>query len=349
MEVNLQMLTGMREGARWGIGMKERIFIICVGCILDLILGDPHWLWHPVRGIGKMIEWTERGLRRLFGIRPEKEADIGKKKAAGILLALVVLTAALAVTFGLLTLAGMIHPAFRIALECIICYQVLAMRSLKAESMKVCHALKKGDVEAARSAVSMIVGRDTGRLTAEGITKAAVETVAENTSDGVVAPLLYLFVFGVYGGVAYKAVNTMDSMVGYRNDRYLYLGSFAARLDDVCNFIPARVSALCMIAAAFLLGLDGRRAVCIFRRDRYCHASPNSAQTEAVCAGALGVELAGDAWYAGILHRKPVIGDAVREVEPEDIVRANRLLYVTSGIVFVTGILILAVLAGIGI
>ncbi len=326
--------------------MKERIFIICVGCILDLLLGDPHWLWHPVRGIGKIIEWTERGL---FGIRPEKEADIGKKKAAGILLVLVVLTAVLAVTFGALALAGIVHPVFRIVLECIICYQMLAMKSLRTESMKVCHALKHGDVEAARSAVSMIVGRDTGHLTVEGITKAAVETVAENTSDGVVAPLLYLFVFGVYGGVAYKAVNTMDSMVGYRNDRYLYLGRFAARLDDVCNFIPARVSALCMILAAFLLGLDGRRAAFTFKRDRYCHASPNSAQTEAVCAGALGVELAGDAWYSGVLHRKPVIGDAVRKVEAEDIARAGRLLYVTSGIVFAAGILILEALAGIGI
>ena len=329
--------------------MKERILIICVGGILDLILGDPHWLWHPVRGIGKMIEWAERGLRRLFGIRPEKEADIEKKSAAGVLLVLVVLTAALAVTFGLLTLAGMVHPAFRIVLECIICYQMLAMRSLKVESMKVCRALKNGDVESARNAVSMIVGRDTGHLTAEGITKAAVETVAENTSDGVIAPLLYLFVFGVYGGVAYKAVNTMDSMVGYRNDRYLYLGRFAARLDDFCNFVPARVSALCMIMAAFLLGLDGKRAAFIFKRDRYCHASPNSAQTEAVCAGALGVELAGDAWYLGVLHKKPVIGDAVREVEAEDIARVNRLLYATSGIVFLAGILILAALAGIGI
>ncbi len=329
--------------------MKERIFIICVGCILDMILGDPHWLWHPVRGIGKVIEWTERGLCRLFGIRSEREVDIGKKKAAGILLVLVVLTTSLAVTYGLLALAGMIHPGLKIVLECIICYQMLAMKSLKTESMKVCRALRDGDVEAARNAVSMIVGRDTGRLTAEGITKAAVETVAENTSDGVVAPLMYMFAFGVYGGVAYKAVNTMDSMVGYRNDRYLYLGRFAARLDDVCNFIPARVSALCMIAAAFLLGLDGRRAAFIFKRDRYCHASPNSAQTEAVCAGALGVELAGDAWYAGVLHRKPVIGDDIRKVEAEDIVRAGRLLYATSGIVFAAGIMVLAVLAGMGI
>ncbi|MCM1046041.1 MAG: adenosylcobinamide-phosphate synthase CbiB [Candidatus Gastranaerophilales bacterium] len=329
--------------------MRERILVICAGCALDLILGDPHFLWHPVRGIGKIIEWAERGLRGLFRIRPEREADIGKKKAAGLLLVLVVLAVTLAAVFGALTLAGWVHPALRIVLESVICYQMLAMKSLKTESMKVYHALKSGDVEAARKAVSMIVGRDTERLTAEGITKAAVETVAENTSDGVVAPLLFLFVFGVYGGVAYKAVNTMDSMVGYRNDKYLYLGRSAARLDDICNFIPARISALGMIFAAFLLRLDGRGAIRIFKRDRYCHASPNSAQTEAVCAGALGVELAGDAWYFGVLHKKPAIGDAVRDVEAEDIVRANRLLYATSGMVWAMGILILAGLVRMGI
>ena len=328
--------------------MKERILMICVGGVLDLILGDPHWLWHPVCGMGKIIEWTERGLRRLLGIRPERDADTGKKKMAGILLVILVPAITLAVTWSLLTLAGLVHPVCRLVLECVICYQMLAMKSLKTESMKVFHALKSGEVEDARRAVSMIVGRDTEHLTAEGITRAAVETVAENTSDGVVAPLLYLLVFGVYGGVAYKAVNTMDSMVGYRNDKYLHLGKFAARMDDICNFIPARISALCMIAAAFLLGLDGRRAAHTFRRDRYCHASPNSAQTEAVCAGALGVQLAGTAWYFGVLHKKPTIGDAVREVEAEDIVRANRLLYVTSGIVFAVGVMVLAVAAGLG-
>jgi len=325
--------------------MKERILILCVGGLLDLFLGDPHWLWHPVRGIGKAIEWTERGLRRMMRIRPEREADAGKKRAAGIMLVSAVLLITLAVAWGLLILAGIVHPLCRVVLECLICYQMLAMKSLKVESMKVCHALKNGDVEGARSAVAMIVGRDTGNLTAEGITKAAVETVAENTSDGVVAPLLYLMAFGVLGGVAYKAVNTMDSMVGYRNDRYLYFGRFAARLDDVCNFIPARISALCMIGAAFLLGLDGRRAAYIFKRDRYCHASPNSAQTEAVCAGALGVQLGGDAYYFGVLHKKPTIGDAVREAEAEDIVRANRLLYMTSGMIFAAGILLLAAAA----
>lgn len=328
--------------------MKERILIICVGSILDLLLGDPHWLWHPVRGIGKIIEWTERGLRRLFRIRPERDVDIRKKKAAGILLVILVLAATMAVTRGILFLANLAHPQCKLILECVICYQMLAMKSLKTESMKVYHALKKGDVEAARYAVSMIVGRDTEHLTPEGITKAAVETVAENTSDGVIAPLLYLFVFGIYGEVAYKAVNTMDSMVGYRNDKYLYLGKYAARLDDICNFIPARISALCMIGAAFLLKLDGRRAAYIFKRDRYRHASPNSAQTEAACAGALGVELAGDAWYFGVLHKKPTIGDGVREVEAEDIARANRLLYGTSAIVFAIGITALAIAVGFG-
>ncbi len=328
--------------------MRERILVICMGALLDLCFGDPQWLWHPVRGMGKLTEWTEAGLRRLFRLRADRDADAGKKKAAGALLAAIVPAVSLAAVWGCLNLAGILHPALRIILEGIVCYQMLAMKSLKTQSMKVYDALKDRDVEAARKAVSMIVGRDTENLTEEGITKAAVETVAENTSDGVVAPLLYLFVFGVYGGVAYKAVNTMDSMVGYRNDRYLYLGRAAARLDDVCNYIPARVSALCMIAACFFTGLDGRCAASVFWRDRYCHASPNSAQTEAVSAGALGVELAGDAWYGGVRHTKPVIGDAVRTIEAEDIVRANRLLYVTSGIVFVLGMTVLAVLAGIG-
>ena len=216
--------------------------------------------------------------------------------------------------------------------------------------MKVCRALKAGEVEAARRAVSMIVGRDTANLTAEGITKAAVETVAENASDGVIAPLCWMFVLGPVGGVFYKAVNTMDSMVGYRNEKYLYFGRAAARLDDLVNWIPARLTALFFVLAAYILpGLDGAGAWRIWRRDRRCHKSPNSAQGESACAGALGVQLAGDAWYFGVLHRKPTIGDDTRPVEPEDIVRVNRMMYaafllalaagtiLTTGLVLTTG------------
>lgn len=318
--------------------MERRIWILCVGCFLDLLFGDPHFLWHPVRGIGKLTELFERGLRRLLRIDPAAEAERGKKRAAGVLLAVLVLGATLALAEGTLVLAGRIHPYVRLALECVLCYQMLAMKSLRTESMKVYKALQTGDIEASRRAVSMIVGRDTAELDEAGVTRAAVETVAENTSDGVIAPLLYMMCFGVLGGVLYKAVNTMDSMVGYRNDTYRYLGTAAARLDDVCNFLPARISALAMLLAAFLLGLDGRNAARIWKRDRYCHASPNSAQTESVCAGALRVRLAGDARYFGVLHKKPFIGDGLRPVEPEDIRRANRLLYMTSALVFAAGV-----------
>ena len=207
------------------------------------------------------------------------------------------------------------------------CYQLFAVRALKDESMKVYRALKKPDLSEARQAVSMIVGRDTDRLDEAGVTKAAVETVAENTSDGIIAPMLYMAVGGPVLGWIYKAVNTMDSMVGSKNETYLYFGRCAAKLDDLVNFIPARISAVMMMLACIPCRFDRRGAARIFRRDRLNHASPNSAQTEAVMAGALGVQLAGDAWYFGKRYKKKTIGDAGRPVEPEDIPRANRLLY----------------------
>ena len=207
------------------------------------------------------------------------------------------------------------------------CYQLLAARSLRDESKKVYDALQTGDIEKSRYAVSMIVGRDTQNLTEEGVTKAAVETVAENTSDGIIAPLFYMMIGGAVLGFAYKSVNTMDSMVGYVNDRYRYFGTAAAKLDDVLNYIPARLSAWLMIAGAWLTGMDGKNAKKIYLRDRRNHASPNSAQTEAVMAGALDIRLAGDAWYFGELHKKPFIGDPIRKVEVEDIIRSHKLMY----------------------
>lgn len=270
--------------------MQVRVFVICVGFLLDICFGDPYWLWHPVRFIGKLIEWTEKCLRKIFGICKERELDKGKKRLAGILLVFIVVGVSLLVQWGILMLAGKIHKYCRIGLECFWCYQFLAMTSLEKESMKVCKALEKGDIEEARQAVSMIVGRDTQALDKKGITKAAVETVAENTSDGVIAPLFFLFCFGVQGGLVYKAVNTMDSMVGYCNDTYRYFGTAAAKLDDVLNYIPARLSAVFMLVSAFFLRMDYKNGIKIYRRDRYCHKSPNSAQTEAVCAGVLNVE-----------------------------------------------------------
>ena len=297
---------------------------ILIGFILDLFFGDPYWLPHPVRLMGKAIVLLENGLRRLF----PKNAN--GERMAGAILAVVLPVCSFAATLLLLWLCSLVGSWLVLLVQSLLCYQVLATKSLKFESMKVYDALKSGDLCAARYAVSMIVGRDTQSLDSRGIAKAAVETVAENTSDGVVAPLFYLMIGGAPLGLAYKAINTMYSMVGYKNEKYLHFGRIPAKLDDVANFLPARLSALFMILSAFLLKLDGENAWRIFKRDRFCHASPNSAQTEAVCAGALGLQLAGDASYFGKLVHKPTIGDALRDIEPEDIRRANWLLYATA-------------------
>ncbi len=323
----------------------ERILILCVGFGLDLLFGDPHFLWHPVRGMGAVITRTERMLRRSLHIREGREQDKKKKLVAGIVLVVVTVSVSVGLPALLLYGAGRIHPGLKTGLACILCYQMLAMKSLRTESMKVYEALQQNDLQQARYAVSMIVGRDTERLTEEGVIRATVETVAENTSDGVAAPLFYMVLFGALGGVFYKAVNTMDSMVGYKNEKYCYLGRAAAKLDDAVNFLPARIAAYSMLLAAFLLRLDEKNAYRIFKRDRYCHASPNSAQTEAVCAGALSVQLAGDAWYFGELYHKPTIGDPVRRIGAEDISLANRLLYGTGWVMLVVGIVCLATAA----
>ena len=312
---------------------------VLLGFLLDLWIGDPQNPWHPVRGIGWLIGALEKGLRRIFP--QNKHGEL----AAGVVEVIGVMTLTGSVGWLLCQAAGQVHPGLKLAVMSIISYLCLATHSLKAESMNVYQQLKEDDVEGARAAVAMIVGRDTKRLTPEGIIKAAVETVAENASDGVIAPLFYLFLAGPPGGVLYKAVNTMDSMIGYQNDRYRFFGRPAARLDDLVNLIPARISALLFIAAAYLAGMkdqhfNGKQAWIIWRRDNRCHKSPNSAQGEAACAGAMGIQLAGDAWYSGVLHHKPAIGDSGRPVEIEDIRRVNQLLYISA---------VLAVLLGMGI
>ena len=212
------------------------------------------------------------------------------------------------------------------------------------ESTNVYRELTKPDLPAARTAVSRIVGRDTQALTAEGVTKAAVETVAENASDGVIAPLFYMLLGGAPLALTYKAINTMDSMVGYKNERYLHFGRAAAKLDDIANFLPSRIAALLWVAAAALTGNDARNAWRIWRRDRRNHASPNSAQTESACAGALNVQLAGPAYYFGEYYKKPTIGDAVRPIEPEDIRRADRMMYAESLLALALGLVIRGIL-----
>ncbi len=304
--------------------MKVSLLALLLGFLLDLAVGDPHWMWHPIRAIGGLIQWWENILRKIF---PKTKAG---EQAGGVILVVMVTGMTTAAAIGILAAVQWVGWWLRLVVETMMCYQILATRALKDESMKVYDALKTGDISAGRYAVSMIVGRDTDRLDAEGVTKAAVETVAENTSDGIIAPMLYMLLGGAALGFFYKAVNTMDSMVGYKNDKYLYFGRAAALFDDVLNYIPARVSAYMMILASYLCDLDGKRAYEIYKRDRYNHASPNSAHTEAVMAGALHVQLAGDAWYFGVLHEKKTIGDPDRAVVCEDIPLANRLLYMTA-------------------
>ena len=304
--------------------MVQSLAALIIGSIVDFILGDPRGLWHPVQDIGWVISRLEKILRRLF------PAGRRGERWAGTVLVVLTLLVSVGVPALLLFFLSLVHPLLSFLFSCVFCWQLLAARSLRTESLKVEEALEKEGLEAGRRAVSMIVGRDTRDLTEEGVIKAAVETVAENTSDGVTAPLFYMILAGPLGGFAYKAVNTMDSMVGYNNEKYQYFGTCAARLDDAANFIPARLSALFMTAAAFLAGYDGKNAWRILKRDRKKHKSPNAAHTEAVMAGALDVQLAGDAWYFGKLVRKPFIGDGIRPIERQDIRRACRLEYATA-------------------
>lgn len=393
---------------------QNRIIVLFIAAAVDLIIGDPHGLWHPVQGIGSLISVSERSLRSLFAVPPRQDGAAGegvkiRERIAGILMVFLVLLMSTAAVLFLLEVCGRIHLYLRLLAEGILCGRLLALRSLGEAGFSVRDPLLQNDIEGARKAVSMIVGRDTDRLDEEGIARAAVETVAENTSDGVTAPLFYMILFGGIGGIFYKAVNTMDSMTGYKNARYRYFGTAAARLDDVMNFIPARLTALIMILACYLPGKetacistqdpqkeqnqskepedaetasrktaaegiknagtvqkktaaeggslerdsysrrvllpDGAEAFRIWRRDRLKSPSPNSAQTESVCAGALHLRLLGDTWYFGELHHKQEIGDGGRKTEPADITRTVRLMNRTAFLMFAAGIAVLA-LAG---
>lgn len=293
---------------------------LAAGFILDLMIGDPRWLYHPVCLIGNLIAFLEKILRKIF-----PKTDKGELAAGTVEVILVCLLSG-GIPFLILHILYGISVWVGFALETFWCYQLLAGKCLKDESRKVYVQLVNHNLEGARHAVSMIVGRDTGNLSEAGVTKAAVETVAENTSDGVIAPLIFMLIGGAPLGFFYKAVNTMDSMVGYKNEKYLHFGRFAAKMDDVWNYIPSRISALLMIASAWIFRMDYKRAWAVWKRDRRKHASPNSAQTEAVCAGALQVQLAGDAYYFGKLYPKETIGDDVRPIEPKDILRAGNLM-----------------------
>lgn len=300
-----------------------------MGIILDFIVGDPYKLPHPIRMIGGLIGRLEKGFMK-EGYVPQSNPV--RERCLGLLMVVLVLLVSGIATAFLLFGVYALNDYLGCVVETILTCYLLAARSLQKESMKVYKALEKQDLEGARLAVSMIVGRDVMNLDEAGVAKAAVETVAENTSDGVIAPMLYTFIGGPVLGMLYKAVNTMDSMVGYHNERFEYFGSAAAKLDDIVNFLPARISAMGMLGASFLLSpfqkeFDTREGFRIFLRDRYAHKSPNSAQTESVCAGVLHLQLAGDAMYFGKRVSKPTIGDDGRKITYQDIARANRLMY----------------------
>ena len=297
---------------------------VLLGFFIDLLLGDPRFIYHPVCIIGNGIAAGEKLLRKIF---PGTKAG---ERAAGTLLAICVVICSAAVPAVILILLYRLSFWAGFAVETIFCWQLLATKSLKTESGKVYTELERGTLQSSQRAVAMIVGRDTQSLDRAGVSKAAVETVAENTADGIIAPLFYMMIGGAVFGFAYKAINTLDSMIGYKNDTYRYFGTFAARMDDAANYIPARLAAGLMIISAYLTGFDGRGAARIYKRDRRNHKSPNSAQTESVMAGALNIQLAGDAWYFGTLHKKPFIGDDIRPVEAEDIRRSHKLMYGTA-------------------
>ena len=313
------------------------VWAVLGGFVLDALFGDPAWLPHPVVYMGKAISKLEKFLRPRLPKTPQGELLGGAIVAFCLPVGTFLLTGL--VCWG----AARLHPLLGLAVQMFWCGQALAARGLVQESTNVSKELKKPDLPGARKAVSRIVGRDTAELTAEGVTKAAVETVAENASDGVIAPLLYMLIGGAPLALTYKAINTMDSMLGYKNEKYLYFGRVPAKLDDAANYLPSRLAALLWVAAAAFTHNDAKGAWKIWRRDRRRHASPNSAQTESACAGALGVQLAGPAYYFGQYYPKLTIGDALRPIEPEDILRANRMMYVASSFALAWGCAIRAI------
>lgn len=313
---------------------------VLIGFILDCIFGDPIFKLHPIRIIGNFISAAEKFIRSIL---PKNRLG---EIFGGLLLFITVTVFASGAVYLILRVLYGINIYVGLVCESLFCWLFLAAKSLKSESMKVYNEVKKGDLFSARKAVSMIVGRDTQRLDMQGVIKAAVETVAENTSDGVIAPMLFMVIGGAPLGAFYKAINTMDSMVGYKNEKYLNFGLVPAKADDVANFLPSRISAIMMIIAAFFTGMDYKRALFIFKRDRFKHKSPNSAQTESVCAGALGIRLAGDAWYFGELYKKDYIGDHINDVVPDHIVMANKLMYVSSEFTLIISVIIRIIIMG---
>lgn len=308
--------------------------ILIIAFILDLFIGDPHNFPHPIRLFGKIILFLESFFRK---------RDKNKFKLYGFYIVVISNLIVFSIYFFILYILIIINNKYIYTfISSFIFYQFLACRSLRVESMKVYKALKENNIEKARKMLSMIVGRDVESLNEEQIIKASIETVAENFSDGIIAPMFYYIIFFIYGVCIYKMVNTLDSMIGYKDEKYKDIGYFSAKIDDILNYIPARISAfLLLFSALFFTDMSIKNGYYIFKRDRYNHASPNSAQTESVVSGLFNIRLAGDAYYFGKLYKKPYIGDDIRSVKVEDIKRVNDLILFASIIFVIISFLIL--------
>ncbi len=313
----------------------EMAWLIVAAFVLDLLLGDPHGMPHPVILIGAIINRLEVVLASVFNNR----------RLAGVLLTGLTLLITGALAYGVLRLAAVIHPVVGLILAVWLAYSTLALRALHKESREVVRFLEQKRLVDARRSLSMIVGRETATLDEEGILRACIETVSENTSDGVVGPLFYLFIGGPVLGVLYKAASTLDSMVGYRDDQYRELGWASARLDDLLNLLPARLTGMLMVLAALFCGLDARGAFRIMWRDARKHASPNAGFPEAATAGALGIRLGGPATYFGERVEKPTLGDNHRPVTLASYRGAVRLMYLSSFFAVAMGFGLLAMLS----
>lgn len=308
-------------------------YIVYLAYLVDLIIGDPSYLPHPVIYIGKAIELLEKLLRATL-------ARIIGLKGAGVILTLIITGGALVGTYGLLVLAARWSALASTALSVWLISTTLAAKSLAKAGMEIFDLLHTGNLSEARRKVGWIVGRDTENLSPEEITRATIETVAENMVDAIIAPLFYAFMGGAPLAMAYRAVNTLDSMVGYKNEKYLKFGWASARLDDLCNLIPSRVTGLLIALGAWLLGFPGRRALKTICRDARKHPSPNSGFPEAGVAGALGIRLGGLNYYGGKASFRAYMGDELRPLEPGDINKTKKLMYIVSGLAATLGLLV---------
>lgn len=298
------------------------LMTLMTGYVLDLIFGDPYSFPHPVRYMGKLIRWTEKKIRAV--------AKTGRVlKIGGFVLWFVTVATTFVITYGIVKLSQ-IHPALYFVVNSVLLYTTLATKCLADEAKKIMKVLQTGTIEEARKQLSYIVGRDTTSLSQGEIIRATVETVAENTVDGIIAPLFYAFIGGAPLAFAYKAINTLDSTVGYKNEKYADIGFASAKIDDIANYLPARIAALLMTLASFILRLDYKNCLKIAIRDRKNHKSPNCAYSEGAVAGALGIQLGGTNVYFGEVVYKPTIGDKKREIQIEDITLTNRIMYMTS-------------------